>query len=63
MRWTYRRCDVAFDVGVVGMGMMGELHARVYQGLPGCRLVGLVETDKRKREEVKKRFGVPVYGA
>ena len=52
---------MAVRVGVVGMGMMGELHARAYQGLPGCNLVGLVETDAGKREEAEIHFDVPVY--
>jgi len=33
------------DVGVIGVGSMGHHHARVYQELPGTRLVGVADAD------------------
>lgn len=49
-------------VAVLGMGMMGVLHATVYYDLPEANLVGLVEADPSRREKVSERFGVPCYG-
>lgn len=48
-------------VGVVGMGFMGELHARIYQSMPHVELIGLVEVDFRRKEQLESQFGVPVY--
>jgi predicted dehydrogenase len=37
---------------------MGRHHARVYaKDLPGCRLVGVVDANKERREELAERFG------
>ncbi len=46
-------------VAVVGVGHLGQHHARVVAGLPGAQLVGVVDTDSGRREEVGARFGVP----
>ncbi len=42
--------------GVVGVGRMGRHHARVYATLPGCELVGVVDADKARREEMADKF-------
>ena len=52
---------MAIRVGVIGMGLMGELHAQVYRSLPGVTLVGLAEVDAAKHEALRRQFGVPVY--
>jgi predicted dehydrogenase len=41
--------------GVVGVGRMGRHHARVYAGLDGCELVGVVDADDARRSEVADR--------
>lgn len=40
------------DVGVVGIGAMGQNHARVYSEIEGCRLKGIVDSNK----EVANKF-------
>src|SRR6516164_3239934 len=40
-------------VGVIGAGIMGSMHARVLAGLPGVRLVGVVEPLPAHRERVE----------
>ena len=47
-------------VGVVGLGVMGQHHARVYSQLT-CELVGVVDADIHKAREVGERHGVPYY--
>ena len=50
------------DVAVVGLGMMGSNHVRVYRGLPEARLVGLVDTDPCRRDNAATLTpGVPVF--
>ncbi len=46
-------------VGVVGVGHLGQHHARVYAGLPGVRLVGVADVDPARRAAAAARFGVP----
>jgi len=43
--------------GVVGVGRMGQHHARVYTQLPDCTLVGLVDAKADRRTEVAERHG------
>ncbi len=45
-------------VGVVGVGVMGRHHARVYDQLGGCALVGVHDVDADRRDSVAAEFGV-----
>jgi hypothetical protein len=40
-------------VGVIGVGVMGYNHARVFAGLPDVELVGVADPDPRQRDLVK----------
>jgi predicted dehydrogenase len=42
--------------GVVGVGRMGQHHARVYSQLAGCELVGVVDASPERRAEIADRF-------
>jgi UDP-N-acetylglucosamine 3-dehydrogenase len=46
-------------VGVVGVGVMGANHARVFAGLPGVQLVGVSDPDPQQRELVTSLLGCP----
>jgi len=48
-------------VGVVGVGALGQHHARVYADLPGARLAGIYDVDRSRAAEVAARHGVPVF--
>jgi len=48
-------------VGVVGVGALGEQHARVYATLPGARLVGVYDRQGGRAEEVAARFETRAY--
>ena len=44
--------------GLVGLGEMGRHHARVYaKDLTNCKLVGVVDVSKDRREEIAENFG------
>jgi UDP-N-acetylglucosamine 3-dehydrogenase len=47
--------------GVVGAGAMGRHHARVYSELDGVELVGVADTDERRRTQVAGRVGARAY--
>lgn len=44
-------------VGVVGVGVMGSNHARVFTGLPGAVLVGVADPDQKQAEFVARTLG------
>jgi len=48
-------------VGVVGVGAMGQLHARVYAGLDGSELVGVHDIDPDRSQEVAGRYRVESF--
>lgn len=43
--------------GVIGVGAMGQHHARVYSELPTVELVGVTDTDSARADEVAARYG------
>jgi UDP-N-acetylglucosamine 3-dehydrogenase len=49
-------------VGVVGVGVMGSNHARVFAGLPGTELVGVADPDRNQAEFVARTLGCVAVG-
>ncbi|HET9480265.1 MAG TPA: Gfo/Idh/MocA family oxidoreductase [Candidatus Polarisedimenticolia bacterium] len=45
-------------VAVVGVGHLGQHHARILSQLPGCRLVAVADRDAPRAREVAARHGV-----
>jgi predicted dehydrogenase len=54
-----RDADRAMRVGVVGVGVMGSNHARVFADLPGVMLAGVADPDPRQRAFVAGTLGCP----
>jgi len=48
-------------VGVIGVGSLGQHHARVYASLPEAELVGVVDALPERAGEVAAKFGTNVY--
>jgi UDP-N-acetylglucosamine 3-dehydrogenase len=48
-------------VGVVGVGVMGSNHARVFADLPGVKLVGVADPDGQQRDFVSRALGCPAF--
>lgn len=48
-------------VGVIGVGQMGTLHAKIYSQLPQVELTALCEFDDERRVEIEKEFSCKVY--
>jgi hypothetical protein len=44
-------------VGVIGVGVMGSNHARVFAGLPGATLVGVADPDRKQGDFVARMLG------
>jgi predicted dehydrogenase len=48
--------------GVIGVGSMGQHHARVYKELPEVELIGVADADESRAGEVASKYGtVPRY--
>jgi UDP-N-acetylglucosamine 3-dehydrogenase len=44
-------------VGVIGAGIMGSNHARVFSGLPGAELVAIADPDRKQADFVSRTLG------
>jgi predicted dehydrogenase len=44
-------------VGVIGVGHLGEYHVQKYKAMPHVNLVGVVDTDWRRAQEIALRYG------
>ena len=42
--------------GVVGVGSLGQHHARIYASLPGAELAGIFETSDARAAEICAKF-------
>jgi predicted dehydrogenase len=51
--------DTLIRVAVVGAGVFGRHHVRIWSAMPGARLVGVFDTDPETALRVSKEFGVP----
>ena len=43
-------------VGVVGVGSLGQWHARVYSELPGAELVGVYDINTRRAQDIATKY-------
>ena len=48
-------------VGVIGVGHLGQHHARVYTELLDARLVGVADRDEERSHLIGENLGVPAY--
>src|SRR4051794_30593382 len=52
---------LALQVGLVGCGRMGRLHARTYAQMPQTKLVGVYDAIPKAAEAVAGEFGTKVF--
>jgi len=48
-------------VGVVGVGHLGSIHAKIYQQIPDCELVAICDLDKTRLEKLATEIKVPAF--
>ncbi len=46
---------------IVGMGPIGNIHARHYQSSPYCELAGVCDIDRARADDAAARYGVPAF--
>jgi len=49
--------------GVVGVGSLGQWHARIYSELPGSELVGVYDADRARAEEIAARYNTRAFAS
>ena len=47
--------------GVIGVGHLGQHHARLYASLPGTQLIGVVDLSHERAQVVAKKHGARVF--
>ncbi len=47
--------------GVIGVGFLGKHHARIYNEIPGVKLIGVSDIDRNMGMEVARKLGVSFY--
>ena len=48
-------------VGVVGVGHLGGLHAKIYREMENCSLVAVCDIDKARLDQISSALNVPGY--
>jgi predicted dehydrogenase len=48
-------------VGVVGVGHLGSIHAKIYKEIPDCTLVAVCDIDQGRLKQVSYELDVPGY--
>ncbi len=52
---------LAVKAGVIGVGYLGQHHARIYNELEGVELAAVVDTDYGRAEEISSAYGSKPY--
>jgi len=48
-------------VAVIGVGSLGQHHAKIFNSLPESELVAVVDVDKARAKQIGTQFSVPYY--
>ena len=52
---------MAVRVGVIGVGYLGQHHARIYSEIEGSELAGIVDIDQEKADSFAEKYGCPAH--
>lgn len=52
---------VKLRAGVIGVGHLGQHHARLYASLPGSTLVGVIDQDQGRASVIAQKHGAQVF--
>lgn len=47
--------------GVVGVGSLGQWHARIYSEMPDVELVGVYDADRKRAREIARRYNTAAF--
>jgi predicted dehydrogenase len=49
-------------IGVIGVGHLGQHHARLLASMNGVELVGICDINRARGDEIAAKFGAPAFG-
>ena len=49
-------------IGVIGVGHLGEYHVQKYKAIPGVELVGVVDTNLDRANEIARKYNTRAFG-
>jgi len=49
------------NVAVIGVGKLGQHHARIYKEIENANLIGIVDNDKKRAEKISNWLDVPYF--
>ena len=49
------------NIGIIGLGWMGQLHAKYLQHVRGARLAAVCDMDEQRAQAVSQQYGVAAY--
>lgn len=49
------------NIGVIGVGYLGQHHARIFSSIDGVRLVAVVDSDGNRAKEIANKYGCKAY--
>jgi predicted dehydrogenase len=49
------------NVGVIGVGHLGSLHAKMYSQIASVKFVGVFDTDQQRAEKLAAEFGIKAF--
>src|SRR6185503_15059481 len=50
-------------IGVIGVGHLGQHHARLLASMDGVELVGICDINRARADEIGAKFGAPAFTA
>ena len=50
-------------IGVIGVGHLGQHHAKHYKNLPECDMIGIFDVDDTQSTRISKKYNIPSYSA
>jgi len=53
--------ETALRCGVIGVGYLGQHHARLYADLPGVDLAGVCDIEEGRAREIADKYGCPFF--
>ena len=51
------------NVGVIGVGHLGSLHAKMYSQIPAVTFAGVFDTEPQRAEKLAAEFGVKAFAS
>lgn len=61
MQTAKKNAGSSLRVGVIGVGVMGSNHARVFADMPGVQLSGIADPDRKARDFVTQALACPGF--